>query len=293
LSGAAYDSAASIESWSCSYCHKYPFEDPKVFSNAVGGIQGFTGFSKGFNAIIVVFRGSNNIQNWILNIGTTRSSYSLCSNCAVHSGFLSGYNLVASSVRNAVQTLKAKYRTARLIVTGHSLGGALAILCTADLKNLFGTVDLTYTFGQPRVGNQAFANWFQATHPNIYRLIDYADIVPHLPPSNLGFLHSSHQVWYQRGMISYQLCDPEAATCANSIGTTNYSTDDHNLDNYLKLHAVQGKIISFVKALEEGALSLTENLRKVGSGRDWADEEVRKLNEFFGIFGEEYTFKMN
>lgn len=65
--------------------------------------------------------------------------------------------MVASAVKTAVQNLKAKYRTAKLYVTGHSLGGALAILCTADLKNVFGNVDLTYTYGQPRVGNQAFA----------------------------------------------------------------------------------------------------------------------------------------
>jgi hypothetical protein len=124
-------------------------------------------------------------------------------------------------------------------------------------------------------------------------LIDYADIVPHVPPSNLGFLHSSIQVWYQRGMTSYQFCDAESATCANSIGTTNFSTDDHNLDNYLKLRAIQSKLTSFVKALEEATLSLTENLRKTGSQREWADEEVRKLNEIFGIFGEKYTYKTN
>ena len=213
-----------------------------MFSNSVGGIQGYTAFSHGLNAVVVVFRGSNNIQNWILNIGTTRSSYSLCPDCSVHSGFLGGYNLVASAVKTGVQNLKAKYRNTKLIVTGHSLGGALAILSTADLKNVFGNVDYTYTFGQPRVGNQAFANWFRANHANTYRLVDYADIVPHLPPSSFGFLHNSLQVWYQRGMTSYTICEPESPSCANSIGTTNYSTDDHNLDNYLKLRAAQSSI---------------------------------------------------
>ena len=239
LSGSAYEAAVSIEAWNCSYCHKYPFSDAKVFSNAVSGIQGYTGFSKGLNAVIVAFRGSNNIQNWILNIGTTKSTYSLCSNCAVHTGFNSGYNAVAAAVRSAVQNLKAKYRNTRLIVTGHSLGGALAILCTADLKNFFGTVDLTYTFGQPRVGNDAFSSWYQSQHPNTYRLVDYADIVPHLPPSSFGFLHSSNQIWYQRGMQSYTICEPESPSCANSIDRTSYSTDDHSLDNYIKLKAIQ------------------------------------------------------
>lgn len=156
----AYEPAASIESWSCSYCKKYPLSDPKVFANSVGGIQGYTGYSHGLNAIVVVFRGSSNIQNWILNIGTTRTSYSLCSGCAVHSGFLAGYNLVSSAVKTAVQNLKAKYRGARLMISGHSLGGSLAILCTAELKSVFGNVDLTFTYGQPRVGNAAFSQWF-------------------------------------------------------------------------------------------------------------------------------------
>jgi len=75
LSGAAYGSSVSIQTWSCSYCKKYPFVDAKVFSNSVGGIQGFTGYSQNLNAVVVAFRGSDNIQNWILNIGTTRSSY--------------------------------------------------------------------------------------------------------------------------------------------------------------------------------------------------------------------------
>jgi len=36
-------------------------------------------------------------------------------------------------------------------------------------------------------------------------------------------------------MQSYQVCQPESSTCANSISTTSYSIDDHSLDNYLKL----------------------------------------------------------
>ena len=84
-------------------------------------------------------------------------------------------------------------------------------------------------------------------------------------------------------------------SCANSIGTTNYSTDDHNLDNYLKLKALENQLSSLLKTIEEGAFKLiSQNLRnnKVES-REWANEELRKVNEIFGIFGEEYTFKTN
>ncbi len=142
------------------------------------------------NSVIVSFRGSSNIQNWLLNLGTTRTSYPACTGCSVHSGFLSGYNSISATVKTNVNGLLAKYRNARLMVTGHSLGGALAILAAADLKNLH-NVDQVYTFGQPRIGNTAFAQWYPGHIPNTFRVIDYADIVPHVPPSSFGFQHSS------------------------------------------------------------------------------------------------------
>ncbi len=100
--------------------------------------------------------------------------------------------------------------------------------------------------------------------------MDYADIVPHLPPSNLGFLHNNHQAWYQRGMQSYQLCDAESGSCANSVGTTNFSTDDHSLDNYLKLKSVSASLLS---QLQEGAyIFINNNLRKTETdSQEWAD----------------------
>jgi predicted lipase len=50
-----------------------------------------------------------------------------------------------------------------------------------------------YTFGQPRVGNDAFATVFKSL-VNEYRVVHYADIVPHLPPEVLGFHHVPTEV---------------------------------------------------------------------------------------------------
>ena len=92
------------------------------------------------------------------------------------------------------------------MVTGHSLGGAMAILAAADIKLTFHRVDEVYTFGQPRVGNAAFAKWFETQIPQTYRLVHNADIVPHVPPSNFGFQHSSTQYWYAADMQTYKTC---------------------------------------------------------------------------------------
>ena len=107
-------------------------------------------------SIIISFRGSQNVKNWITNLNTGRSAYSSCNGCLVHSGFIAGYNLVRDTIRADVQRLTAMYRGTRIIITGHSLGGAFAILAAADIKVIYNRVDEVYTFGQPRVGNAAF-----------------------------------------------------------------------------------------------------------------------------------------
>jgi predicted lipase len=50
-----------------------------------------------------------------------------------------------------------------------------------------------YTYGQPRVGNAAYASTF-AGLVSEYRVVHYADIVPHLPPEVLGFHHVPTEV---------------------------------------------------------------------------------------------------
>lgn len=76
-------------------------------------------------------------------------------------------------------------------------------------------------------------------------------------------------------MQSYQICDPESASCANSVGTTNYSTDDHSLDNYIKLKVVNSILTPVIETISEGAFNLiNKNLRgKQAKEQNWADEE--------------------
>ena len=74
-------------------------------------------------------------------------------------------------------------------------------------------------------------------------------------------------------MQSYQICSAESPTCANSIATSSFSTDDHSLDNYIKLKAIAGAIQSLTQNLQYGALRITKNLRKIAdiTSSNWAD----------------------
>jgi len=89
-----------------------------------------------------------------------------------------------------------------LVLTGHSIGAAIATLAAAELRNLGHSVD-TYTFGSPRVGNLAFADFVtgQATQGlgANYRMTHVNDPVPQLPPTEIGFQHTSPEFWLEGG----------------------------------------------------------------------------------------------
>ena len=63
-------------------------------------------------------------------------------------------------------------RHARLLVTGHSLGGALAVLAAMDIQLAMSDFCMEmYTYGTPYPGNRAFANEVNALLPNTWHVI--------------------------------------------------------------------------------------------------------------------------
>lgn len=189
MSEIAYESLNSINGWSCKDCAAYPIKNQKGFFSSSANIQGYAGYFVKENAILVAFRGSVDIKNWVYNIDTAQTGYPACSGCAVHNGFYSAYKGVAPLVRTEVDRLVALYRTAKLVVTGHSLGGAMAVLAALDMKEIYGKIDYVYTYGQPRVGNANFAAFYEQRVPQSFHVINYADMVPHVPPSAFNFKH--------------------------------------------------------------------------------------------------------
>lgn len=129
MSNIAYESLATINAWNCSGCSTYPVKNQKGFFSSAANIQGYAAYFPKENAILVAFRGSVDIKNWIYNIDTASVAYPPCSGCSVHSGFYSAYKGVSPLVRTEVDRLLGLYKTAKLIITGHSLGGAMAIHC--------------------------------------------------------------------------------------------------------------------------------------------------------------------
>ncbi len=89
MSKVAYRDLSAIKAWNCEVCDKYKPLNVTAFNK--NNCQGFTAYSPTLDAIILSIRGSENINNWITNAQFTTKTYSRCSNCKVHKGFMKAY----------------------------------------------------------------------------------------------------------------------------------------------------------------------------------------------------------
>ena len=131
--------------------------------------------------LVIAFRGTEKkVSDWLTDANcVTRSEGS----GKVHTGFWRA--MAENQDPSTGDTIEEKIRriiideaaAVPLFITGHSLGGALALLAT---KLVAPDVDgACYTFGGPRVANYEY---FSEVKTPVYRVVNSSDIVPRVPP---------------------------------------------------------------------------------------------------------------
>jgi hypothetical protein len=109
-----------------------------------------------------------------------------------HQGFVKAIGDIWEPFVEAIEAERKK-SDRPIWLTGHSLGGALALLAAWLLRRKFINVHQVYTFGGPMIGNsdvvQAFAREFPAS---IFRYVNHPDPVPKLPTLSLIANHYGH-----------------------------------------------------------------------------------------------------
>ncbi|KAJ5958007.1 Lipase class 3 [Penicillium vulpinum] len=168
----------------------YEFDE----SCSYGDVAGFLAVDKTNKLLVVSFRGSRTLTTWIANInfGFTDAS-GICSDCEVHRGFWEAWETVADDLTSKIKAAQTKYPGYTLVLTGHSFGAALATVGGTVLRNA-GYASSVYSYGQPRVGNEALAKYITA-QGSLWRVTHAADLVPKLPPASVGFSHPSPEYW--------------------------------------------------------------------------------------------------
>lgn len=132
--------------------------------------------------------------------------------------------------------------TVPLVVTGHSLGGALATLAALDLAKEGLPVAAVYTFGTPRPGGSAFRDDYDALLGAVtYRLVLGDDIVPTVAPSMLGFRHVG-RLLHQPRNTAFEAANLDAAPGSDepSFGAPGMASLLHDWEAALRGFGLEG-----------------------------------------------------
>lgn len=153
--------------------------------------------------LFVYFAGSQSKRNWQTDFNVLSDAVPAAWECGApqtmrtHRGFTEAFNSVAPKV---LQTLRAQVNPGtreRIVVCGHSLGGALAtmaglyIACKApDLRARLSVI----TFGAPQVGDGPFVQFFDATVPVSVRVFSPLDPVARVLSVQLTHVKGAYPV---------------------------------------------------------------------------------------------------
>lgn len=180
------------------------------------------------NTRIIVYRGTDGSEQLLQQGGSLFKSSQEWTVDGVKTEvlkfFYQAYKLTSFQIRPYIADSSKKY-----ILTGHSLGGALASILALDATQISGgsvwknSKSCLITFGQPRVGGDKYV----MVHDRLIstfrklRFVYLSDIVTGIPPTMFGWKHHSRAVYI--GSSIWESCSKRKRITKSSVNTT--STD--------------------------------------------------------------------
>ena len=159
-----------------------------------------------------------------------RERYCDAADALLHRGFATNLDAIWGDITAETRDHAAGGKP--VFVAGHSRGGAFAVLAASGWAQ-DGAVRVTglYTFGQPRVGNVAFAKAFAAQDVPYFRVINERDAVAGIP-IQIGNLGADYA---HTGIVAHLASGPALRKDPSANSLRLISIDpDHYLDGYLR-----------------------------------------------------------
>jgi len=207
---------------------------------------GFIALDRQANRIVLAFRGTETLtQVSVELLFHNLVPFHGDKQVRVNEFFFRAANDLLPQLSPVLQDLESNCSRCQLWVTGHSLGASMALLAAYNVSFWTRHAPVLYTFGQPRSVNGAFARMVEERIPRIYRLVNAADPVPHIPLCTRGKLqivgkmtgclddkpggyhHVGMELWFPYGdyingiMCDYRECvgipKGEDLTCADGL----------------------------------------------------------------------------
>ena len=215
----------------CEYFYSTPSNVKVVYEPESDG-QAVLLRDPGSDTTVIAFRGSGSLTNWLTNLNVVSENRD---GMSVHAGFDDAAAALQPCILNYLQEHHGKRST--LMVTGHSLGGALATLTAHELRSqghVTGPIALV-SFASPRVGFGQFRDHFASQFPQgAWRVTRPDDVVTNVPPY-VPFLwpwvHVPGEIYFsQQNGASRRCCDDaswEDGRCAASSNQILETGDQH------------------------------------------------------------------
>jgi dienelactone hydrolase len=148
-----------------------------AFRHKVTRTRGFLGVCD--THAVLAFRGSDplTLPNWVTDAVVKlveREEY----DGRVHHGFSAALRHTWYKIERILDFAADK----PLFLTGHSMGGAMAVLTACRLAKMGRAPAAVYTFGSPRVGDRAFCAGYRLP---TYRVVNGLDLVPEMPLASM------------------------------------------------------------------------------------------------------------
>ena len=167
--------------------------------------SGYVAVSHALKVIVIAFRGTVGRQQMLLEILETLllPAERFCGG-KVQAYWKKSFETLWQDMKPKVKSLVSSNPSYKIWVTGHSLGGAMASLASVWLAyyNIAPRENIIlYTFGMPRVGDYSYAQQHNQLIANSWRVVNFDDIVPRLPPlifngMNWETFHHGVEVFY-------------------------------------------------------------------------------------------------
>lgn len=257
--------------------------------------RGYLAVDHAKKRLVLAFCGSKTWIDWILDVSFSKTvfhpenSHSASTaihrkhcgrnQCRIHLGFHTSIKSLFPSFHSEVDRLLDQYPDYKIWVTGHSLGGAMALLAGIELR-MSGHKPLVFTAGGPRVGNVEMASYvdelfkvdelhqsmeseytqFRDRNGVLIRLTHTGDAVPQAPPESLGYHHSGVELHIVKGELPHLALD---------IGFSYHAGPDEESGDVDDAHFYQDEPWDFdmVMSLINASVSLVPNFKRGAHAR--------------------------
>lgn len=164
----------------------------KWIENKKSDTQGFVAI-KG-KTIYITWRGSESKKDFQNDASIDKVPF-INEGEKVHIGFKSAWESVLEDTYNAIDNAleNLQEEATNIVVTGHSLGGAIATLYAYSIKKHYPNYNVSSTtIGSPRVGNKIFKENYDNSSIDTLRIVHNNDLVTHTP--YIKFYHVNYQL---------------------------------------------------------------------------------------------------